>query len=377
MTSKTAYTALHAGILAAGIAFGLAACGGPGDKGDAQAGGEKDKEVAVPVEIATARLGSVSAYYSGTATLEAERDAEVVAKVGGVVEQLLVEEGQRVEAGQVLARIDDARLSLEVARAEANLARLEQEYRRNKQLHEKQLVSAEAYESLAFELDAMRADVDLARLQLAYTEIRAPFDGIVAQRHIKVGNMIELNAPVFRVTTYDPLIARLYVPERELNRLAAGQPAVVRVDALPDETFTGVIDRVSPVVDASTGTFAATVAISDSNGRLKPGMFGRVNIVHDVHDDAVLIPRAAVVVEDAKSTVFVIRDGHAQRQTVQTGYANNGSIEILDGVKADEHVVIVGQNSLKDGALVAITNEAPEPDPGLADAEEKVAATTP
>src|SRR5690606_6900324 len=151
--------------------------------------------------------GPVSAYYSGTTTLEAERDAEVVAKVGGVIEQLMVEEGQRVAAGQVLAKIDDARLKLEVARAEANLAKLEQEYRRNKQLYEKQLVSADAYERLAFELDAMRADVELAKLQLAYTEIRAPFDGIVAQRHIKLGNMIELNAPVFRVTTYDPLIA--------------------------------------------------------------------------------------------------------------------------------------------------------------------------
>lgn len=377
MANNTAFSALRATLLPAALAFGLAACGGPGD-GGAQAGtDEKPEEVAVPVEIAAAYSGPVSAYYSGTTTLEAERDAEVVAKVGGVVEKLFVEEGQRVKAGQVLAKLDDARLRIEVARAEANLARLDQEYRRNKQLHEKQLVSAEAYERLAFELDAMRADVDLAKLQLAYTEIRAPFDGIVAARHIKVGNMIEMNAPVFRVTTYEPLIARLYVPERELNRLAVGQPAGLRVDALPEQTFSGVVDRVSPVVDAATGTFAVTIALPASDGLLKPGMFGRINIVHDVHDNATLVPRSAVIVEDAKSVVFVIRDGRAQRQAVRTGYANNGSIEILEGIAAGEQVVTVGQNSLKDGALVAITNSDAAPETDLAKQEEKVAVATP
>lgn len=373
MASKNAFSALLSALLAVGLVMGLSGCG---KGGDAQAATDKEaEEVAVPVEIATAYSGPVSAYYSGTTTLEAERDAEVVAKVGGVIEKLLVEEGQRVKAGQVLAKIDDARLKLEVARAEANLAKLEQEYRRNKQLYEKQLVSADAYERLAFELDAMRADVDLAKLQLAYTEIRAPFDGIVAQRHIKLGNMIELNAPVFRVTTYDPLIARLYVPERELNKLVVGQTAALRVDAMPDADFQGVVDRVSPVVDAATGTFAVTVAVHDTNGQLKPGMFGRVNIVHDVHENAVLVPRGAVIIEDAKSTVFVIRDGHAKREIVQTGYANNGSIEILAGLQAGDQVVTVGQNSLKDGALVAIAN--PDAEPELAESEEKVAAATP
>lgn len=372
MANKTALSILLATLLA-----GLTACGGPGKDGDAQADAETETEVAVPVEVAAAYRGPVSAYYSGTTTLEAEHDAQVVAKVGGIVEKLLVEEGQRVKAGQVMAKIDDARLRLEVDRAEANLAQLEQEYRRNKQLHEKQLVSAEAYERLAFQMDATRADLELARLQLAYTEIRAPFGGIVAQRHIKVGNMIELNVAAFRVTTYNPLIARLHVPERELNKLRDDQPADLRVDALPGEAFRGVVDRVSPVVDPATGTFTVTVAVSDEQGNLKPGMFGRVSIVYDVHDDAVLVPRGAVLIEDAKSTVFVIRDGRAQRQAVITGYTNNGSIEILEGIEAGDQVVTVGQNSLKEGVAVAVTNNEVEPDSTLAGAEEQVALATP
>ena len=368
MATKNALTAL----LAAVLATSLAACGGP--DGDAQAEAEKKEEkAAVPVEIAAAHHGAVSAFYSGTATLEAERDAEVVAKTGGVVEELVVEEGQRVKAGQVMARIDDDRLRLEVQRAEANLAQLEQEYLRNKQLHEKQLVSADAYEKLSYSMDAMRADLALARLQLAYTEIKAPFDGIVAERHIKLGNMLAQNEPAFRVTTYDPLIAKLHVPERELNKLVNEQPAELRVDALPGHTFTASVDRVSPVVDAATGTFTVTVAVSDTAGTLKPGMFGRVDIIYDRHEDAILIPRAAVINEDAKETVFVVREGHAQRQVVKTGYANNGSIEILEGLQAGDQVITVGKNSLKDGARVAVTNSDTMPDTTLNEAEEQVA----
>ena len=375
MASKTGFFAFRTVLLTAGLVMGLTACNqGEGD--NAQAEADKDEEIAIPVEIAAAHRGAVSAFYSGTSTLEAEHDAEVVAKVNGVVEQLFVEEGQRVKAGQIMAKIDDDRLRLEVDRAEANLAKLEQEYRRNKQLHEKQLVSAEAYERLTFEMDAMRAELALARLQLDYTEIRAPFDGIVAKRHVKLGNMLEQNAPAFRVTTYDPLIAKLYVPERELNKLASEQYAELRVDALPGQKFAGVVDRVSPVIDAETGTFSVTISVSDTDGKLKPGMFGRVSIIYDRHEDAVLVPRSAVVTEDAKSTIFVVRDGHAQRQIVKTGYTNNGSIEIIEGIESGDQVITVGQNSLKDGARVAITNSDSMPDTTLAESEEKVAVAT-
>lgn len=365
-------------ILALFLTAALTACGGPG-KDDKQEA-DKDAEVSVPVEVAVAYRGDVNAFYSGTTTLEAEHDAEVVAKVGGVVEKLFVEEGQRVKAGQVMAKLDDARLSLEVARAEANLAKLEQEYRRQKQLHASQLVSAEAYERLGHELNAMRTDLELARLQLAYTEIRAPFDGLVAERHIKIGNMIQQNSPAFRVTTYDPLIARLHVPERELNKLAPGQVAKVRVDALPNQTFSGTVDRVSPVIDAGTGTFAVTIAISGESNSLKPGMFGRIAIVHDTRTDSVLVPRSAVVNEDAKTSVFVVRDGVAQRQLVKTGYITNGSIEILEGIETGDAVITVGQNSLKDGASVAVINDDVMPDAmpdEVLSGDEQVAAANP
>lgn len=342
-------------LLLGASVWALTACGGqggPGGQPDAKA--EAEEEAAVPVETAIVARGDVAASYSGTATLETEKDAEVVAKVGGVIEEILVEEGQRVEKDQLLARIDDDRLRLEVARAEANLAKLEQEYRRNKELHQRQLISAEVYERLGFEMQAMRTEVELARLQLDWTEIRAPFDGVVAQRHIKIGNMISQNAAAFRVTAFDPLLAKLYVPEGELNKLRTGQKANIRVDALPGAAFAGKVDRVSPVVDAGTGTFTVTVEVHDTENQLKPGMFGRINIIYDVRENTLLAPRAAIITEDAQSSVFVIRDGHAQRQNVKLGYTTNGSIEILEGLQQGDEIVTIGQNTLKDGAKVAV-----------------------
>jgi membrane fusion protein (multidrug efflux system) len=342
-------TATPLTALAATLILALAGC----SKGGADVAEKKDEVPAIPVETAVAAVGSVSATYSGTASLEAEQQATVVAKVGGVITRILVEEGTRVRAGQVLAKIDDARYKLEVDRAKANLAKLEQEYNRNLQLHSKGLMAADAYERIKFDLDALRAQYEIAKLDEDYTEIRAPIDGVVSERQIKVGNMVTVNQPVFVVTDFDPLLANLYVPERELNKLRAHQRATVNADALPDRRFTGVIDRISPTVDPKTGTFKVTVAVADPTRQLKPGMFGRIDVVYDVRANTLLVPRAAVLQEDAESTVFVVKDGVAARRTVQTGYTNNGSIEVVSGLAQGETVVTVGHSSLKDGAKVS------------------------
>ncbi len=348
----------------------LAGCG----NGEAKMDDKKDETPPIPVETANVGRASVAATYSGTATLEAEGEATVVAKVGGVVQRILVEEGQRVSGGQVLAKIDDSRYLLERNRARANLAKLEQEYTRNKELHERGLVSADAYERVKFDLDALKAQYDIANLDYAYTEIRAPIDGVVSERHIKVGNMVTVNQATFVVTDLDPLLAELYVPERELNKLRARQKAAITADALAGQSFTGVIDRISPTVDPKTGTFKVTVAVNDASRSLKPGMFGRVNIVYDVHADALVVPRGAVIQEDAEASVFVVKDGVATRRTITTGYQNNGTIEVSSGVAAGETVVTVGQTSLKDGARVSVIGAKAEAEKVAADGKAKDAA---
>jgi len=316
----------------------------------------KDKKdvAAIPVEVSQVGTGNIAAYFSGTATLEAEGDASVVAKVGGVVKQILVEEGSYVKVGQVLAKLDDERLAVQLAQAEANLNKLENDFRRNEELFNKKLVSAEVYQRAKFEYDSQKAAFEMTKLDHDYASIRAPISGVVALRMIKVGNMVLPNTPTFRITDFDPLLAVLHVPEREMSKLRVGQPATLTVDAIANADFTGRIARVSPVVDPTTGTIKVTVEVRDPSRQLKAGMFGRVNVVHDVHTNALLVPKGAVVAEDAESVVFIVQDSVAYRKLVKTGYVNGANIEVLEGLKAGEKIVTTGQGSLKDSSKVEI-----------------------
>jgi membrane fusion protein (multidrug efflux system) len=327
--------------------------GGAGDK-NAAGSDEEEESAPVPVEVGRAIRDDVFAVYTGTAALETDDDAMVVAKVAGEVESIAVEEGDQVKAGQVLARLDGDRLRLEMERARANLAKLEQEYERNIKLKERGLVSATAFEDIKYEMDALRAAYNLARLEVSYTEIKAPVDGVVATRFIKVGNTLAVNDQVFHITGLDPLIAYLHVPEREFRRLGAGQPARVSVDAIPGEDFSGVIERISPVVDPETGTFKVTLNVSDPSGRLKPGMFGRFNIIYDQREDSLLVPRIALVDDETDTAVFVIEDEVAVRRSVRTGYPRGDQIEIVEGLSGGEDIVVVGQNGLKEGTEVEV-----------------------
>ena len=318
---------------------------------------EEEKEVpAVPVEAATVETGEIAAFYTGTASLEAEEEALVVAKTGGIVIEILAEEGQYVEEGQPLVKLDDERLTLELSRAEAALAKLRQDYERNDELFQKSLISAVEYERVKSDYETQKAARDLAQLDVTYTTVRAPFSGIISERLIKKGNMVATHAPTFRLTNFDPLLAVMHVPERELNKLRKGQRAELRLDALYGEVFTGVIKRISPIVDPTTGTFKVTIEVRDRSRQLKPGMFGRIRIVYDTRTDVLLVPKEAILAEDDESAVYVVRDSLAYRQVVETGYSNDEHMEVISGIDAGDIIITTGQNSLRDSSKVEVIN---------------------
>ena len=173
---------------------------------------------------------------------------------------------------------------------------------------------------------------------------------------IKVGNMVVANQPVFQVTDLEPLLAVLHVPERLVGDLKVGQVSKLTVDALTEETFAGQVERISPVVDPSTGTIKVTVTVYDASRRLKPGMFARINIVNDVHTGTVLAPRDAIIEEDKETSVFVVRDSTVFRQDIETGYVNSIYIEVVSGLTPGDTVVTLGKGSLKDSARVEFVN---------------------
>jgi RND family efflux transporter MFP subunit len=313
--------------------------------------------MAVPVEVAQVERGDISAFFTTTATLEAEEETDVVAKVGGVVKEIRVEEGDAVKAGQVLAKLDDEKVTMQLAQAKANLNKLENAYHRSEALFQKNLVSTEEFQKAKYEYEFQKATYDLVKLDLDYTSIRAPIDGVVSERRIKKGNMVLPNQAVFRVTGLSPLRAMLHVPEHQMNKLRKGHTAQFTVDALQDATFSGIIDRTSPVVDPLTGTVKVTVKVNDTTGRLKPGMFARIHIIYDLHTHALLVPKEALVTEDRENAVFLVKDGKALRKLVEIGYRNGTHIEIMEGIAEGDVIVTTGKGSLKDQTKVEVVTE--------------------
>lgn len=366
LVAKTHRTLLGALLLGAAVA--LAGCGkANGENGK----DEKDEVPAVPVEVATTQRAEMAALYTGTAPIEADRRALVMPKVTGEIRAVLADEGQRVKAGQVLARLDGDQLRLEVALNEATMRKLERDYNRNLELQQKGLVSATAIDNLKYELEAAKASWELARLQLSYTEIRSPIAGTVTQRLdlVKVGNTVtpvggvieSADSSLFVVEDLDTLMLRVNVPERELSKLSVGQPAELAFDAVPGRVFKGEIALISPSIDPATATFAVRIRVTETGGLLRPGMFARVAIVYERKPDALQIPRTALLDTDGQPKVFVVKDGKAAERAVKLGLSNGGWIEVTEGLTDGEQVVVVGQGAVKPGASVRVVNSSARP----------------
>ena len=331
-----------------------AQAGGRRGAGDRAAMMRRFQNRPVPVAVSTVHRGRVDAYYNTTTSLSAEEEAVVVARTTGVVEKIFVEEGDLVAAGDPLAQLDTRRLRLEVARTETNIRSLDRAFERSRQLMKTKMISPDAFDQAQFELEREEATLALQQYELEEATVRAPIVGRITVRHIKVGNTLSPNNEAFEIKSADTIEAVLNVPEKELAKMQVGQFARVRVDALESDYFEGVVDRIAPEVDATTGTFRVTVALVNARDLLKPGMFARVNVRYDSSDNALLVSREALVIQKDERSVFVVRDGLATRQEVTTGYSMDGNIEIKEGLTEGDEVVITGQGGLRDGASVRV-----------------------
>lgn len=314
----------------------------------------------VPVETARPYRADISATYEATATIGSDADAPVVARVGGELVELLVEEGDRVKAGQLMARLDGERLRLEMLAAKASLAQSRREYERNVDLHRRGLVSTSMFEGLKYDLAAFEASFNLRKLNYEYSNIRAPISGVVSAREIKPGQNVKVGDVAFRITETTELLAYLQIPQSELPKFRVGHTAILRVASMPEQDFPASILRISPTIDTRSGTFRATVRIPNENNEIAPGMFGNFTIAYEKHENALLLPAVALLDEDSQPTVYVVSDGQVVRRNIETGIVANGSIEVLGGLTESDQVVVTGQTGLRDGSKVLASNISTE-----------------
>lgn len=342
-------------VLAIAALPALSGCG----TGEASVVASEQAEAAtpVPVEVITPVRVDIYATYDATTTIGSEGDAAVLARVPGEVVELLVEEGDWVERGQVLARLDGERLRLEMLSAKANLGMARGEFERYVDLNKRGLVSKSMFDGLRFDLEGLEATYELKKLNHNYSRIRAPISGFVSNRNIKLGQSIRENEETFRITDTSQLVAYLQIPQSELEKFAAGHAATLEVDSMPGHKYAAKIARISPTIDTRSGTFRATAYIDNDLEELAPGMFARFTISYEKHGDAMVIPAQALVEEDEQTSVYVVNDGEVTRRQIETGIKTDGQVEVLNGLAGDEQIVIVGQSALRDGSKVLARND--------------------
>lgn len=316
-------------------------------------GGQRPEQPPVPVAIEAASEGDIASTYRANATLEAEAEADVLARVPGVVQSIAVEEGDHVAKGDVLLQIEADEYRFRLQQAEAATNNFEARYDRLKDMVGRGLVSAEEFDTAEADYKSAEAAEGLARIELGYTTVRAPMDGTITRRLVDMGQPIAANTAVFHIADFEPLLARVHVPSKEFRRLTTEQPVTIRLDS--DGTILhGRIQLVSPVIDPASGTIKVTVEIPEYPAGVRPGDFAEVRIVTEQRRGRTLVPRVALVSDKGEDVVFVERDGRAERRAVEIGLADDEHAEILTGVQPGERVVVKGQRSLQHGQPVRV-----------------------
>ncbi|MCL4818252.1 MAG: efflux RND transporter periplasmic adaptor subunit [Vicinamibacteria bacterium] len=333
-----------------GVSEAQAATAAPAEK----AKDEMDKKEAALVALAPVEVGAVSAYLVASANLVAEDEVKLVAEAEGRVVELLAEEGAFVQKGQKLVQIDRADAQLAVQKAELGLRNASLTWERNEKMAAEKLVSPQDVDKARYERDVAKHALDEARRRLEKTEVRAPFAGKVTLRSVQNGQTVKPGDALFTLADYDPLVARIFLPEREVLDLKPGQEAQMSLKARDDVRFRGRIQRISPVVDTQSGTVKVTVEAVQPPASVRPGAFVTVGLVRETRPQALLVPKPAVIRELSEAFVFVADGDKARRKAVQTGLEEGDKVEIIGGLAKGERVITSGQGALKDGAPIRV-----------------------
>jgi membrane fusion protein (multidrug efflux system) len=321
------------------------------------------------VAVEPAALGDIATYYRATASLDPDKRADVLARVSGVIERLVAEEGDRVVKGQVLLNIQDDEYRHRTTMARVDLEKQEARLARAQKIFEQGLSSAEDFDAIRTDTASAKANLELAELELSYTDVRAPFTGHVVRRFVDPGQTVSNGTALYSLADMDRLLARVFIPAKEFRSIRSDQPVQLMVTSTGDR-LTGRIDLVNPLVDPESGTIKVTVEVTRYPPTTRPGDFVEVSIVTDAHTDSLLVPRIAVVTERGQESVYVVDGDTARQRPVDVGFEDDDHAEILSGIEPGELVVIQGQRALRDGQPVTVLDALDLDGPSSAGADQ-------
>jgi membrane fusion protein (multidrug efflux system) len=345
--------ARHA-IAVAALALVAAGCGKKQQQGGPGGWG-------VPVKTAVAVVQPVEEKISLVATLSANEAVDIQSEMDGAVKSINFEEGQSVTNSQLLFELDTGKLDASVAEAEARFRLAEANMKRSESMVANKTISMQEHDQAVASFESARATLDLMKQQLRDSRIFAGFDGVMGARLVSPGQVIAKNTKLSTLVDTDPIKVDFHVPERFIGELRAGQAIQFTAPAYRDEPFRGEVYFIAPQVDPQNRTVWVKATAANADGRLRPGMFGNLDLILRVKDQAVIVPESAIVYQADIMFVYRVKeDQSVERIDVKTGARLPGLAEITEGVAAGDRVVVEGVQKLMPGAKISEAPPAPE-----------------
>ena len=279
-----------------------------------------------------------------TGSLRADEAVDLSAETSGRVTNIYFQEGSRVRAGQLRAQRERLRTRIELAATREE---------RQRSLLEIGGVSQDEYEGVLGELNVLRSEVDLVDAQIAKTEVRAPFGGVIGLRYVSEGAYVAPQTRIASLQAISPMKLEFSVPERYGGRIRAGSPVLFTVASAPG-TFEGAVYAVEPRVSLDTRTLLIRARVDNPTGILLPGAFANVELIMDEIEGALPVPAIALISEMGGKRVWVIEDGKAAPRTVETGIRTEEAVQIVDGIAPGDSVITSGLQTVRAGQPVRV-----------------------
>jgi membrane fusion protein (multidrug efflux system) len=325
------------------------------------------------VEVTEVQTRTISYTVLAVGSLKALEDVAVSSKKSGIINQILVKEGDRVKKGQTLVQLDDVYARLQVERAEAGVkqaAATVETYRsivpRYLKLYESQVIPQQTLDELIMKvkvdearLDLAKAELNLARQNLLDHRIVSPIEGVVNLKIASLGEHVNV-APkdeILKIVQMDPLELEFYVPENWAGKVHLGSKLQFTLKAFSEEKFSAALQFISPTADPATRNVKVKAVVPNPHYRLKPGFFAEVTVQTGANPKALAIPESALFSQGGKFFAFVAQNGVAHRKEVETGHRFEGKVEILKGIQEGEQVVTVGHEQLSEGTKVKASTQ--------------------
>ena len=330
------------------------------------------RDMTVPIVTATADKQTVEYILYQVGSLVANQEVTIRTETQGKVLEILFNEGSPVKKGDVLVRLDDAKITADIQSLQAKVEQLEvrlknrlKSLERNRSLMEQNLVSVERFDDMVTEIDEIKSQIiqtkaglNRQKENLADTVIRAPFDGIAGERMFSPGHYLRTGDPVVSVIDLNPLKIEFKVPEKYKKNLFLDQDVKLAVDAYPDTKFIGKLSFIDPEVEVSTRTFLIKALVNNDEKMLSPGMFAKAELVAEVRKDAVTVPWESVIQTESETYLYTTDGKTAKKHAIELGKVVGDRVEILNATLAPgEKVITEGKFAAKDGAAVKICTD--------------------